>query len=419
MKNTIKKPPASAETKIKHQANKVLTNSSEKLINLGFGIRIPKSIQITLAVIISNCFCLSGFFLLGPVLTIRMNAAGFNQFFMGLQITIWTLAVVLLGRFYSPILLKFGAMKVLFASIIGCATVNLIYGLTPPSLLWILIGFLTGSFYGIFWVVSESWMNSVLTDKHRAKFLAGYAMTLGIGQSFAPMILRLVGNDGFMPILVAFALIIFGTIPFLFLLDSKPQVTLPPKFSLLRLIKGSGFIAIIGIIAGFSDSTIPAMFSVYLVKADTPWLLMLSALSAIAIGRLALQLPIGIAADYFDRRIVLSVIAVISVSIVIGLPYILGTVWQWPLLILWGGTFDAFYVIGLAIIGSSYSSAKLTEINLLIVMMHSLSVFIGTPLTGVMMDVFGKNGYAMMVTLMMGLAVVTCFFSVKRTAGQK
>ncbi|MCX8502136.1 MAG: MFS transporter [Alphaproteobacteria bacterium] len=370
-----------------------------------------ETLTVVSAVILTNAITLVAFFMLGPLVALRMSEAGFSQSMMGVQATFWSVGIVACGRFYPMILSRLGPLPSIFVSLSTCAMLDMFYIFVPASNWWLLISFAAGAAYGLFWVVTESWLSAVMPENYRARILALYAMGVGIGASGGPLVLSLVGKDGPTPFLVAIGLLLVGLLPYLLLVKAQPRVALPPRTTMRNLIRGAGLVIIIGVVAGFVDTSLPAMFSVFVLKSGHEWTTLVTALTALGLGRLILQLPLGYAADHFERRLVLCLAAAFCALVALGLPWIIGSGWQALVLFLWGGSIDAFYIIGLSIIGQRYQGVRLTEVNVLLVMTHSIGSFLGSPLIGVNMDLFGANGYSWTVAAVVTVAVVATMIS--------
>ncbi|MDI9408268.1 MAG: MFS transporter [Candidatus Pacebacteria bacterium] len=370
-----------------------------------------EALTVVSTVILSNSITLIAFFMMGPLIASRLSEAGFSQTMMGVQATFWSVGIIACGRFYPKILLKLGALPAIFLALSFCAATDLLYIFIPAGMVWLAISFAAGAAYGLFWVVSESWLSAVMPDSYRARILAFYAMSVGIGASGGPLVLSLVGNQGYLPFLVAVVLLFVGLLPYLLLINSHPRVELPPKTTFRTLVRGAALVVVLGIVSGFVDSSLPAMFTVYVLKSGHEWSVLVSALTALGLGRLLLQLPMGYLADHFERRLVLGLAAVFCAAVALSLPLIIGTKLQPILLFLWGGSIDAFYVIALAIIGQRYRGDRLTEINILLVMTHSIGSFFGSPLIGVTMDWFGAVAYSWTVAAVVSVAVVAVTIS--------
>jgi MFS family permease len=100
-------------------------------------------------------------------------------------------------------------------------------------------------------------------------------------------------------------------------------------------------------------------------------------------GNVALQLPIGLLADRFGRRLMLGVCAAASAIGPLLLPGVLDRpTLLWPLLFVWGGTLYAFYSQGVALLGEEFPERDLAGANTLFVMVYCVGGILGPSIGG-------------------------------------
>jgi MFS family permease len=114
--------------------------------------------------------------------------------------------------------------------------------------------------------------------------------------------------------------------------------------------------------------------------------------SAVALGNLVMQIPIGLLSDKIDRRNMLMVCAVIGLAGALLLPLVAPDFWPTAIvLFFWGGVVAGLYTIGLTYLGANYSGANLASANAAFVMMYSLGLLIGPPAIGAGLDAFAAS----------------------------
>jgi MFS family permease len=113
-------------------------------------------------------------------------------------------------------------------------------------------------------------------------------------------------------------------------------------------------------------------------------------LSALAAGSVLLQFPAGWCADVLDRRRFLMLLSLLTMGLSVAL---LATVDHaellWPTLFLLGGTFNAFDLVALALLGERASLGNLATLTAAATMFSSVASFVGPPVTGALMDIGG------------------------------
>jgi MFS family permease len=115
--------------------------------------------------------------------------------------------------------------------------------------------------------------------------------------------------------------------------------------------------------------------------------------SAIALGNVISQIPLGLLADRVDRRRLLFVIALVCSVISALLPVFSHT----PALLIaalvaWGGVVAGLYTVGLIHLGSRLSGSDLASANAAFVLMYSVGMLAGPTLIGAGMDAWDPHG---------------------------
>ena len=120
----------------------------------------------------------------------------------------------------------------------------------------------------------------------------------------------------------------------------------------------------------------------------------------LAAGSLMFQLPVGWAADRFDRRKLLTLAAVVATIAPLIMLNVGQTVWALNLLIvLWGGMAVAFYSLALTELGSRYDGAVMAQANAAVVLAYGLGSLLTPGGFGIAMDLIPPNGLLYLAAL--------------------
>ncbi|MDI9349615.1 MAG: MFS transporter [Candidatus Symbiobacter sp.] len=362
-------------------------------------------------ILVINLICMTAFAALGLLVTIRMADMGYSNTRLGWQVIMWSIGVMALGRFFPPIIFRLGVLGSLYLGLLGCAGLISTLTIIPMGPWWLVEAFLSGGVFGLFWTVSETWLSAVSPEAYRSRINALYAMTIGVAGSGGSLLLHLIGDQGMWPFWTL-SLIIAGSSLCLLVVRHYPtQIALHGRSNIWRTAKTAGLVLVIGVVSGFTDAGTSAMFSVYVLKTGYSESELLRMVFVFGLGRLILQMPVGMIADRLNRVTVLCTSSFLCVIVVLSLPWALNTPFEAPVLFLWGGLIDTFYVLGLAIMGSRYSGQRLVEMNALFVMLYSLGTATGAPSLGFMMDQFGANVYPIVVAAVIGVAICASLLS--------
>src|SRR5262249_50238226 len=118
------------------------------------------------------------------------------------------------------------------------------------------------------------------------------------------------------------------------------------------------------------------------------------------LGNVALQLPIGILADAWDRRKALMACAALSLIGTALLPLALDTtLWLGLLLFVWGGVAFGTYALSLSLLGQTYPKAELASANAVFIMVYELGSVVGPVVSGSAMDAWDPHGFLLAIGL--------------------
>jgi MFS family permease len=151
-----------------------------------------------------------------------------------------------------------------------------------------------------------------------------------------------------------------------------------------------------------------AMFPVYgarigMAEADAALLL-----SAIGLGNVMLQIPLGLLSDHVrDRRLVLLGCAAIGLGGIVALPAIIDQWWvAATILFFWGGVVAGLYTVGLAHLASRTPPAALAQANAGFIFCYAVGMLLGPQAIGTMMDLAGPDGFAYAMAAFFALYLV-------------
>ncbi len=119
-------------------------------------------------------------------------------------------------------------------------------------------------------------------------------------------------------------------------------------------------------------------------------------LTAIGLGNVLLQIPIGLFSDRVrDRRLLLLIFAIVGLGGSLCLPFLVGSWWLMATaLFVWGGVVAGLYTVGLAHLGSKLAGSELAAANAAFIFCYSLGMLVGPQSIGASLDAFGSNGFA-------------------------
>jgi MFS family permease len=122
--------------------------------------------------------------------------------------------------------------------------------------------------------------------------------------------------------------------------------------------------------------------------------------SAITLGNVVLQLPLGILSDRVDRRRLLFIIAAIGLAGAAALPFVIADLTAaLVLLFVWGGCIGGLYTVGLAHLAQRFTGADLAAANSAFMFCYSAGALVGPAFLGLGIELYDPHGYAAVLVL--------------------
>ena len=336
-----------------------------------------------------------------PLIALTLSRLGYSSSAIGMVTAMSLIAVILCGPLYPRAIVRFGLKRCIVAGIVIAAAILLLMPAWPALAPWLFLRFLAGCALGLVWIASEIWMNAVSGPASRGAVMGIYGTVFSIGIVAGPVLLEFTGTRGPRPFAVGAACLIVTLLPLAILrgVTSAAQEFKPLR-GMAGPLKAAPVVMLAALVAGFvesADLTLLPLFGLHSGLKETAALLLVA---VFMIGNVILQVPIGLLADRYGRRLMLGVCAAASCAGPLLLPRSLANAWLlWPLLFVWGGTLYAFYSQGVALLGEEFALEDLPSANTLFVMVYCLGGFIGPSLGGVAMDAWPRWGLPVLLSM--------------------
>ncbi len=127
-------------------------------------------------------------------------------------------------------------------------------------------------------------------------------------------------------------------------------------------------------------------------------------ISTLMLGAIVLQIPIGYAADRFNRRRLALTLATLSALGAMLWPYVLGNSWlAYSVIFVWGGLFVGIYTVMLAIVGERFRGGELVGIYGAMGFAWGAGALVGPSVAGVAMSSSALYGLPLFVAASCGI----------------
>jgi MFS family permease len=339
-----------------------------------------------------------------PLITLLMEARGYSPFVIGLNGAMFPLAVLSIAHFVPRLLGRFGTLPMIFSVLAVSVAMLLVFPATDSIAMWFLARFVIGLAGAVHWISTESWINILAGDKNRGRVLGFYAAALGIGFGGGPVLLKVVGFDGWAPFLCIGGFLLLSSVPLMFARGLAPSMSDHPGGGAIRTLMKAPTVLTAAVAAGAIDSGLYLLLPVYAVDMGFDREMTATWLTVWIAGTIVLQPPLGWIVDRLNARKVLIAVAAVVMAGTIALPYVWGSgALFWIMTFLWGGVVLGIYTIGIVLLGRRFPRGEIAAANAGFVMFYEAGAFVGPVSIGAAMDVFGSNG---MVPAVVGMCLI-------------
>ncbi|MGX1098284.1 MFS transporter [Amorphus sp. MBR-141] len=328
-----------------------------------------------------------------PLLSLVLESRGVSTTMIGLNSAVGGIASLLVPLAVPAAVSWFGTARVAIAALAVMAVTFPFFYLVDAFWAWFPLRFVFFAAATTAFAVGEFWINALAPDGKRGLAIGIYATVLSLGFAAGPAILGLVGTQGATPFLIGTAIFLVALVPMALARNQAPRGLSRPKTKVVTFLVVAPA-AIFAVMAfGAVESGGLALLPLYgLELGFTPREAALL-VSAMALGNVVTQIPLGLLADRVDRRVLLLVCALVGVGGALAMPLAAGDLAiLLALLFVWGGMTGGLYTVGLTHLGARFSGTDLAAANSAFVMMYAAGMLVGPAIMGIGLDLWPPNG---------------------------
>ena len=343
------------------------------------------------------------------VTAVRFQEWGAAGWLIGLAGAVPSLAVLTLVPFVPRLAGRFGAVPVMVA---GAALVATSFALMPVLEgigWWLLLRLLSGVGLTLPWLVGETWINTVVTDRVRGRVVGLYAMLLFSGWALGPLLVDHLGSTGPAPFVVGVLGMALCAVPLVLARRLAPQLPAHGRVSLPAAVRLAPLAMLAAAVGGVAEFGYISLLPAYALDAGASTTTSLRLLSVLLVGGICLQVLVGWLADHVDRARLLAGLGGALTVGVLGFAGLVGRGGPASYLAAFalGGVVVGFYAVGLTMLGERVPTAQLAVANAGFLVSYELGATVGPVLGGAAMDLWRPHGLAVLVACVgVGFAVL-------------
>ncbi|WP_114950943.1 MFS transporter [Sphingosinicella terrae] len=239
---------------------------------------------------------------MATLIAIRLEQAGGSALVVGIVGTAYFLGLVLGSTRAGSLVARVGHIRAFAAFVSLFSASTLTYAVHQDPLLWSGLRLVDGFCVAGVYVCLESWLNERSESGTRGMVLAAYMIALYVGQAAGQFLLNIGGTKPSIPFLAASILISLSAIPVALTRIHAPPLpsgaTLP-----MRALFAISPLGVVG--AALTGAMLGAFYALGALYARRIGMELSSValfMSIVIFGGVALQWPLGLLSDRFDRR---------------------------------------------------------------------------------------------------------------------
>jgi len=335
-----------------------------------------------------------------PLLSLLLELQGVSSAMMGINAAMAPLGILLFSPLIPLLSKRFGSPRVAVAAAIITALLLLAYKQFNSLEAWFLIRLLQGMSVSVLFVLSEAWVLQYAGNAHRGKIVAMYGAVLAASFAMGPALIGLIGIEGWLPFMVGSGAMLLSIIPLILVQEDAPIAEEETATSgmLSFALKAPVLLSAVAVFAIFDAATL-SFLPIYGLRIGLDIQTAALALTALIIGDVMLQFPIGWMADTWPKRKVLAGLSTSTVCFAVILHLVSASIWFWPVLMALGASGYGVYTVAMAELGDRFSGHELVTGSCAFAVMWGLGALIGSISGGWAMSLFGPLGLPLLIAV--------------------
>ncbi|MBB3409694.1 MFS family permease [Rhizobium sp. BK316] len=342
-----------------------------------------------------------------PLLSFILERQGIPSGLIGLSAAMTPTGFIVSAPFIPALSRRVGAIRLAILCSILAALSLIAIAAIQDIWAWMPLRFLLGFFANPLYVISETWLLAITPAARRGRIMGLYSSIVSGGFAIGPLSLGLAGTEGWPPFLIGIAaflacgLIVHAVTPRLPAMPREGEATsVGGFFKLAPLLLFAVFVA-----AGF-EQILLALFAVYGAALDGTEQRIASLITCFIAGNAMLQIVLGRIAENLGSRHTLLRCVLACLAGCLLLPVVFDTWLIWPLVFVWGGVSFGIYTLSLIQLGERFTGQSLIAGNAAFALVWGLGGIVGSPATGIAMQMIGHQGLPLSLGLLSGALAV-------------
>ncbi|MDM7943263.1 MAG: MFS transporter [Hydrogenophaga sp.] len=385
---------------------------------------VPQQARLGLVAIFgSTFFQLVGYFMLMPLLLLRLKGDGVSTALAGVFVATGWLGVFAMTPFASAITQRLGRRPSLWLAAFVPVVAISGFLFSGSLVLWFVCVFIEGMAAGLRWVLAEAVVAEFSPPGQRGRNVGIFETMVGTTFVLGPLVLVWFGAGSDAALWLALALTVIG-LGWSLLIPRLPdaadahnaKVGLSGVWHALR---AHPLIMTVGFVGGFFESGLTSILPLYGLALGLGATAAALLVSASGLGSALMMLPAGMLADrmahhptqrWGDARAtrlkIMRACALVTLLATGVIPFVAGTPWlAAPVAFLWGGAGGCLYTLAMIDIGSREEGITLVNSTAVLVLAYTLGGVLAPALGAAALQWFPTVGFPALLLLVAGVGL--------------
>jgi len=369
-------------------------------------------VKSTWALMLGMLLLMLGNGLQGTLLGVRGSIENIDTATMGYVMSAYFIGFLGGSRAAPYLLRRVGHVRVFaaLASLVSAAFI--LFATIVHPVAWLFLRLIVGFCFSGIYVVAESWLNHSSTNETRGQTLSLYFIVQMLGIVLGQLLLNVADPGGYNLFVLITVLVSISFAPILLSASPAPVHETTQPMSISELIEASPLACFGTLMLGGIFATLFAMAPIYATSRGFTIAQVSYFVTAIYLGGLLAQYPIGWLSDRFDRRfLIIGLTAIGSIAgfagVIVGNSFLLLIV----LALIIGAMSNPLYSVLLAYANDYIETDKMPAASGGLLFINGVGAMSGPVLVGYAMKELGIHWFFITIG---GLMAIICIYGIYR-----
>ena len=347
-----------------------------------------RSLAPLVAVFAAAFFFHISFGAMASIVALRGHLEGFSTGALGLISAGFYFGFFIGGQFTLRLLRRTSYIRAYATCGSLCGVLILVFQLTVRAEVWAALSLVFGAFFALACIVSEAWLNAVVTRETRSRAYGFYMIVAYVGLAAGQGALTQAGDSPQIAFSLAAAAAMLAIVPVCMTRFPEPQLTAETRALSFADAYKIAPLACIGVLSAGLVSGCDSLLVVYGAAVGLEASRIAILLAALKLSGMILQVPIGWLSDFSrDRRTVIFAVSLGGAGLAAGLFF--GALYHWYILLalvfVFGGVNKTVYPLCVSYGGDFVSRENFSPFCGKLFQLYSIGAFVGPSIAGAVM----------------------------------